>query len=140
MILIQSWEDAQNQAYPIRQAVFIQEQGVPEVMEIDELDPIAAHALAFLNTECVGTARLVTLNRTRCQIGRMAVLASYRKQGVGGQLLGALIEHGREQGMAEYLLHAQLIAVPFYEKWGFVAQGEVYDEAGIPHRNMILLI
>lgn len=140
MILIKPWELAHLEAYPIRQMVFVLEQGVPEAMELDEFDPSAAHALAYINTQCVGTARLVILNPTRCQIGRMAVLTNYRKQGIGGQLLGALIEHGREQGMTEYLLHAQLVAIPFYEQWGFVAQGEVYLEAGIPHRNMMLLI
>lgn len=140
MVLIQPWGEAAKQASLIRRAVFILEQEVPETMELDEFDPMATHALAYLNSQCVGTARLVQLNRSRCQIGRMAVLADYRRQGIGGQLLGALIEYGKVKGVFEYLLHAQLIAIPFYEKWGFVPQGEIYDEAGILHRNMTLLI
>ena len=140
MILIQSWDEAENQAYPVRYAVFVLEQGIPEVLELDEFVLKATHALAFFNNQCVGTARLIKISSICGQIGRMAVLADYRQQGIGGQLLGALIEYGKEQGMVEYLLHAQLAAIPFYEKFGFVPQGEVYDEAGCLHRNMMLLI
>lgn len=140
MILIQSWDVVANIASPVRKTVFVLEQGVPHELELDELDLTAAHALAYLNTQCVGTARLIKISNTCCQIGRMAVLAGYRKQGIGGQLLRALIEYGKEQGMTEYLLHAQLFAIPFYEKFGFASQGETYDEAGIEHRNMMLLI
>jgi predicted GNAT family N-acyltransferase len=70
----------------------------------------------------------------------MAVLAAYRRQGFGGQLLRALLEDGRSQGITQFELHAQLSAIPFYESLGFIAQGDIYDEAGIPHRDMILTI
>ena len=138
MILIQPWQEAVNLACSIRRAVFIEEQGVPESMELDEFDAAASHALAFMGTQCIGTARLVKLGQMHCQIGRMAVLSNFRGQGLGGQLLSALIEHGKEQGVREYLIHAQILAIPFYERWGFIIQGEIYSEAGIEHRNMIL--
>jgi predicted GNAT family N-acyltransferase len=140
MILIQPWQDAQKEAYPIRKAVFIEEQGVPASMEIDELDSIAQHALAYRGLACIGTARLVILPEQQGRIGRMAVLPAYRKQGIGGQLLSALLEVGRSQGMNQFELHAQVSAIPFYERFGFIAQGNIYDEAGIAHRDMILNI
>ena len=140
MILIKPWQEASIEAYPIRKAVFIDEQGVPESMELDEYDPIAHHALAYRENTCIGTARLVALSDHQGRIGRMAVLPSCRRQGIGGQLLRALLENGRSWGITEFELHAQLSAIPFYEQFGFIAQGAIYDEAGIAHRDMIIII
>jgi predicted GNAT family N-acyltransferase len=70
----------------------------------------------------------------------MAVLPSCRRQGIGGQLLRALLENGRSRGITEFELHAQLSAIPFYEQFGFIVQGPIYDEAGIAHRDMIIII
>jgi predicted GNAT family N-acyltransferase len=140
VILIKSWREAEEEAYPIRKRVFIDEQGVPEEMELDEYDPTAHHALAYLNSECIGTARLVTLPGDVGRIGRMAVLPMHRRQGLGGKLLCALLELSKSQGITKLELHAQLSAIAFYEQYGFIAQGEIYDEAGIAHRDMILSI
>ena len=140
MILIKSWQDAKQEAYPIRRLVFIEEQGVPEEMELDEFDPLAQHALAYSGTQCIGTARLIALPGDIGRIGRMAVLPMHRSAGIGSQLLGALIDQGRFQGITQFALHAQLSAILFYERFGFIAQGDIYDEAGIAHRDMILVI
>ena len=140
MILIKSWPDAEQEAYSIRKRVFIDEQGVPEEMELDEHDPLAQHVLVYLDSECIGTARLVTLPGSVGRIGRMAVLPIHRRQGIGERLLSALLELSKSQGITQLELHAQLSAIPFYEKYGFIAQGDIYDEAGIAHRDMILYI
>ncbi len=140
MILIKNWQNAYQEAYPVRRAVFVEEQSIPEDMELDEFDPIAQHALAYLGTQCIGTARLVILPRHKARIGRMAVLLAYRRQGVGKQLLCALLENAVSQGTTQFELHAQLSAIPFYEQFGFNAEGNIYDEAGIAHRDMILSI
>ena len=118
--------------YSIRRTVFIVEQSVPEEIEIDELDPVALHVLAYVGDLPVGTGRITTDGR----IGRMAVLQAYRGRGVGRAILGALIAIGRDTGLQRLYLSAQCHAIPFYEKFGFVAEGPVYDEAGIDHRHM----
>jgi predicted GNAT family N-acyltransferase len=143
MILIKTWQDAEKEAFTIRKHVFIEEQGVPLELELDEYDLLAWHALAYLGSECIGTARLVTVNQTNGDIGRvgrMAVLPKYRQQGHGKSLLQALLEKGKAKGIAQFELHAQLLAIPFYEQFGFITQGAIYDEAGIAHRDMILSI
>jgi len=139
-IVIRPWQQAFEQAFQVRKQVFIEEQGVPEEMELDEFDPLSQHALAYVNTLCVGTARLVKANSHQAQIGRMAVLSPYRKQGIGRALLTRFICLAKEAGTQILTLHAQLDAIPFYEKFGFITEGPIYDEAGIPHRNMILLL
>jgi predicted GNAT family N-acyltransferase len=139
-IIIKPWQEASTDAYLIRQKVFIQEQGVPENMEVDEHDPSAKHALAYEGSLCVGTGRLVTLDSHHAQIGRMAVLSAYRNRGVGKAILSHLIALAKADGVLTLMLHSQVSAISFYAKLGFIAQGPVYDEAGIPHRNMMLLL
>ena len=143
VILIKTWQDAELDAYSIRKRVFIEEQGVPEEMELDEFDLNAQHALAYADSECIGTARLVTLSESIGsigRIGRMAVLPKYRGQGVGRRLLEALLKASQSQDIKQVELHAQVSVIPFYEQFGFIAQGDIYDEAGIAHRDMILRI
>ena len=139
-IITLPWPEAHALAYRIREVVFICEQGVPKELELDELDDTAIHALAYQNGECVGTARLVNLGNQSMQIGRMAVLAKYRGNGIGKRILEELIQLARTQGASSIILHAQITAIAFYEKLGFVPQGPEYQEAGIPHRNMILIL
>ena len=139
-ILLKSWKGAEEDAFLVRQEVFIREQGVPVELELDEFDPTAVHALAYQNTQCIGTGRLVDLGNGKAQIGRMAVLAKFRGKGVGKQILQKLVELAASQGAQEIILHSQVSAIPFYEKLGFTAEGASYDEAGIPHRNMILTL
>jgi predicted GNAT family N-acyltransferase len=137
-ILIKPWQEASKEAYLIRQKVFIQEQGVPEYMELDKHDPSAKHALAYQDDLCVGTGRLVRLDSHYAQIGRMAVLSAFRNQGIGKAILSYLIALAKAEGVSILMLHSQVSAIPFYAKYGFIAEGSIYDEAGIPHRNMIL--
>ena len=139
-VLIKAWKEAELDAFLVRQKVFIQEQGVPVELELDDFDPLAAHALAYLDDQCIATGRLVNLAGDQAQIGRMAVLASFRGKGIGKQILGRLVNLARFQGIKSIILHSQITAIPFYEKLGFQAQGDIYEEAGIPHRNMILIL
>ena len=127
-----SWDRARLQAAPIRLAVFVQEQGVPAALEMDEMDARSLHALAFDGEVVMATGRLLPDGH----IGRMAVLKQFRGKGVGGAILAKLMEAAKSRGDREVALSAQVHAVPFYEDYGFEVFGEEYDEAGIPHRSM----
>jgi predicted GNAT family N-acyltransferase len=140
VILVKSWQQASQEAYVIRENVFIQEQGVPKDMELDGLDPAAKHALAYKGSLCVGTARLVHLANHDAQIGRMAVLSTFRNRGIGKAMLNHLIALAQAEGVLNLVLHSQVSAIPFYAKLGFIADEPIYEEAGIPHRNMMLLL
>lgn len=126
------WENARAHAAPIRFTVFVEEQRVPEELEMDAMDAKCIHALAFEGERAVGTGRLLPDGH----IGRMAVLRDWRSRGAGTLLLTALMDAARRRGDHEVVLAAQVRAVPFYLAHGFVAEGPVYDEAGIPHRDM----
>lgn len=139
-ILIKPWQEASQEAYLIRKQVFVEEQGVPEDMELDEHDLSAKHALAYQDALCVGTGRLVRLNSDHAQIGRMAILKAYRNQHIGKAILTSLIALSKKEEVSTVSLHAQVSAISFYAKLGFEAEGPIFDEAGIAHRNMILLL
>jgi len=127
------WDKAQPDAAPLRFAIFVGEQNVPPGIELDEMDEKSLHALAFDDAgKPIGTGRLLPDGR----IGRMAVVKEWRRRGVGADLLDALVEEARRRGFREVKLSAQLQAAEFYRAHGFVAEGKVYEEAGILHQAM----
>jgi len=133
VIEILPWNKASTLAYPIRFQVFINEQGVPQHLELDEDDPLAWHALAIRDHQAIGTARLLSSGK----IGRLAVLPNHRKQGVGKELMLALLDFGQQQGIHQFYLNAQVSAVDFYARLGFQAIGPIFNEAGIEHIKMV---
>lgn len=124
-------------AFEIRRRVFIEEQGVPESIELDSDDAHAYHALAMLRERAIGCARMVP-HPEYVKIGRMAVIREWRGRGVGRRLLDFLVGEARALGYRRAVLHAQLHAEGFYLKAGFRPIGPEFDEAGIPHRRMEL--
>jgi predicted GNAT family N-acyltransferase len=135
VIAIESPADMQR-AHAIRRRVFIEEQQVPEDIEMDADDSHAFHALAILDGIAVGCGRMVEHGANEVKIGRMAVLLDHRGTGVGAQILRFLIDRARTRGFRKAILHAQLTAEGFYLKEGFTPVGGVFDEAGIAHRAM----
>ena len=134
-IRILGWDEAAPLARPVREDVFVLEQGVPLEMEWDEHDGRSRHALAQDGAgAAIGTARLLPEGR----IGRMAVRKAWRGKGVGAALMRALIDEARGRGMAALTLHAQTHAAGFYRRFGFSARGVEFFEAGIPHLEMTL--
>lgn len=124
-----------DRAFEIRRLVFLVEQQVPPELEYDEDDERAIHVLAFVGNEAVATGRLV-FHSDHARVGRMAVLAEHRGLGVGRAILQELLRAASERGEHRIVLHAQVQALGFYESLGFSARGDVFDEAGIPHRLM----
>ena len=124
--------------HALRRTVFIEEQNVPEADEMDDLDADAIHLLATDDADRpVATARLLVRDEIG-KIGRVCVLADQRGTGMGAALMRAAIDALAARGVRQVRLGSQTHAMGFYEKLGFVAEGPVYDDAGIPHRHMAL--
>jgi predicted GNAT family N-acyltransferase len=126
------WANAKAEASAIRFAVFVEEQKVPEDIELDEHDAACLHVIAREDGQAVGTGRLLPDGH----IGRMAVLKASRGRGVGAAMLGTLIEAARARGDRQVALSAQVHALGFYRRFGFTNEGPGYVEAGIPHQAM----
>lgn len=124
--------------FAIRRTVFIEEQGVDEALEIDGEDPNCVHFLGELNGQPVATLRIKTIGSI-IKIQRVAVLKDYRKgHGFGRGIMEAALNWARDCNFKKAMLGAQVEVIGFYEKLGFTAYGDQYDEAGIMHQDMRL--
>ena len=134
--------------YALRRAVFVAEQGVPLELEIesDEQEDHCTHLLVRDDDRdddrgrgaVVATARLKVLDGGEAKAQRVAVVASARGKGAGAAVMHALHDEAWRRGCTRVVLSAQVTAIPFYERLGYVAVGPVYDDAGLPHRDMSL--
>ena len=120
----------------IRFRVFVEEQHVPRSLETDDRDPFCVHLLAFEKAEAVATGR-IDLDQGG-KIGRVAVLASKRGQGIGTAVMARLHEVGKRNGLNKVWCNAQVSAAPFYEKLGYRITSATFYEAGIEHVRMEL--
>jgi predicted GNAT family N-acyltransferase len=127
------WETLRQDASAIRFEVFVDEQKVPAEIELDEMDALSLHAVAYdAAGVAIGTGRLLPDGH----IGRMAVRKAGRGTGVGGAILSALMEKAQQRGHARVVLNAQTVAAPFYQRHGFAIDGAEFFEAGIAHVEM----
>jgi predicted GNAT family N-acyltransferase len=132
-IKLGDWTTLQQDAQAIRYAVFVEEQKIPADLEWDAMDALCLHAVAYDdNNQAIGTGRLLPDGH----IGRMAVIESARGSGIGAAILLLLMEHARQRGQMAVQLNAQVTAESFYQRGGFTREGELFDEAGIPHVHM----
>ena len=119
----------------LRVAVSVVEQNIPQEVEFDIVDPDCHHFIARDNQhQAIGTGRLTPDGK----IGRMAVLQTWRGQGVGEALLMNLIDKARKLGWTGVSLNAQTNVLGFYERFGFTKEGDAFMEANIPHQIMRL--
>ncbi len=133
------WSELGEAAGGLRTAVFVDEQRIPAALEWDEADAVALHAVAFNRLgRPVATGRLLPPHAPGVsKIGRMAVARSLRGSRLGRDVLRALMDAARARGDTEVVLHAQHSAMGFYRRQGFEPRGEVFEEAGIPHQEMV---
>lgn len=134
-------ESAREDAFDVRERVFVEEQGVSADLEYDDHDDPGsptAHFVAYDGDCPVGAARLREYedDADAGKVERVAVLAAERERGVGRALMDAVHEAARERGYAELRLHAQTRVRGFYESLGYEAFGGEFEEAGIPHVAM----
>lgn len=133
------WDDDRDRAdcEAVRTEVFVEEQRIPEHEEWDEHDDTSLHVVARDRAgRAIGTGRLLRDGI----IGRVAVVKAWRGRQVGDAIMRHLIAQARQLGVKESVLHAQTYAIPFYERFGYKAEGREFIEAGIPHQRMRLVL
>jgi predicted GNAT family N-acyltransferase len=136
-----SWHDFQKLAAPLRTEVFVAEQKVPADMEWDHDDETALHCVAINRMGMVlATGRLLQHAPGVGRIGRMAVKKQMRGSVLGRRVLNALMDAAKERGDTQVLLHAQCSAEGFYKRSGFEPHGEIFEEAGIAHIEMVRVL
>lgn len=120
----------------VREAVFQVEQQVDPALDFDGLDESSDQIIAYLNAQAVGTARVRYLDNKTAKIERLAVLPTARGKGIGQQIMAKSLDIAAQNNISEVVIHAQKYIMSLYQKLGFEPEGEVFEEAGIPHVKM----
>ncbi|MEM6301001.1 MAG: GNAT family N-acetyltransferase [Pseudomonadota bacterium] len=126
------WPEDTDALRELRQAVFVEEQGVAQDIEWDGKDADALHALLEIDGRPIACGRILSDGR----IGRLAVRKEHRNQSYGTMVLAKLVEFARARGDAHVYLHAQAAAESFYKRSGFRREGAEFLEAEIRHVSM----
>ena len=129
---IVGYDEYFDQIRNVRDEVFSKEQGVPRELEFDGLDESAIHSIVFDEGVEIGTGRMLSNGH----IGRIAVKKPYRGKGIGKTIMKSLMDEAIKMQFPEIWLSSQYHAKGFYEKLGFAAFGDIYQEAGIDHIKM----
>ena len=127
------YKDNEKDICKIRFEVFVDEQNVPEELEIDGLDDEAKHVLAYIDGKVIGTGRILSDGH----IGRVAVQKKYRGLGIGKAIMRELIRWAQAAKVQKLWLSSQWHARGFYVELDFECIGKKYEEAGIDHIKMI---
>lgn len=136
---IQGTDVLMQSVHALRREVFVVEQNVPPELEIDDHDEVATHLVAVLDGNVVGTLRIVAEGSV-ATIGRMAVSQALRKTGIGARLMRCAAQTASRWGTEMLVLNAQLTARGFYQRLGYAEEGDVFDDANIPHIRMRKLL
>ncbi|AQP53010.1 hypothetical protein CBF34_05495 [Vagococcus penaei] len=126
-------------ALTIRLAVFVAEQQVPIELEVED-EERCVHIVLYEDNVPMGTARMYEKAPGVYKVQRVAVLPAGRGKKFGEALMTYLADYVKNANGQELVLDAQLQALGFYEKLGYRAFGEVFDDAGIDHRHMSYLL
>lgn len=126
-----------EQAFDVRRKVFVEEQGVPLHIEMDEYDDSATHFVGFNLEQPIAAARIRETESGIGKIERVCVLPEYRGQHVGVLMMNEMEEYAKTAGLFTLKLNSQSYAIPFYEKLGYDVSSPEFLDAGIPHRAMV---
>lgn len=129
-------DDEWRMVLALRVAVFVDEQKGPADEEPDPFDPTALHLILREGDRAIGCARILGKGAGVVKIGRVAVRSERRGEGIGRLLMGEALRIAQVSGARDAILDAQVTAIGFYENLGFVAEGPVFFDGGLPHRRM----
>lgn len=135
-VTIAASDREREDAFIVRRKVFVEEQGVPLNLELDELDKTADHFVVYTEDTPIGAGRLREMANGIGKVERVCILQTYRGKRLGKLIMQALEDHATAKGFDKIVLNAQTYAIPFYEKFGYITASPEFMDADIPHRTM----
>lgn len=116
-----------------------------EPLGLKFLDSFRAKEANYLHIGCVeqlddklvGGLILAPLDNEKIRLMQVAVDTVYRGEGVGRELVKYAEKRAKEAGYSQIVMHAMLSVVGFYEKLGYHAEGDIFDEQGITFLKMV---
>ncbi len=133
--VVENETDKEN-AFAVRQTVFVEEQGVPLHLELDELDQTATHFIAYDGEKPIAAGRLRETDPKTGKVERVCVIPEYRGKHIGNLVMKEMERYAAEVGLEKIKLNAQTHAIPFYQKLDYEVTSPEFMDAGIPHRAM----
>lgn len=130
-------DEQYEDALDVRYDVFVEEQDVPEALEVDKYEDESVHFVGYLDGDPIGAARLRETDTNTAKVERVAVRERLRGKGYGGEIMRKIEDVADERGYDRVSLHAQTHAAPFYDRLDYERVGEEFEEAGIPHVKMV---
>ena len=127
-------------AHVVREEVFQKGQGIDKNLDFDGKDIDCLQIVAMDEGKPVGTVRLRKIDDKTMKVERLAVLVDFRKNGVGKEIMLEAVKIAKSENIKKLVLNSQMSAKVFYDKLGFIPEGEVFEEVGIPHIKMSLTI
>lgn len=135
VLIVPLFSDLGNLGLALRREVFVHEQHVPPEEEFDAYDLTATHVVAIDDGNVVGCLRILFLDE-HVKFGRVVVAASARGKGIASTMMRFAMDHAAARGQTRFYLTAQTDKLALYEKLGFVAFGEQFQDGGMPHLAM----
>ena len=135
VLIVPLFSDLGNLGLALRREVFVHEQHVPPDEEFDAYDLTATHVVALDGGNVVGALRILFLDE-HVKFGRVVVAASARGKGIATRLMRFAMDHAAARGETRFYLTAQTDKLALYEKLGFTAFGEQFQDGGMPHLAM----
>jgi predicted GNAT family N-acyltransferase len=133
--IVPLFSDLGNLGLALRREVFVHEQHVPPEEEFDSYDLTATHVVALDDGNVVGALRILFLDE-HVKFGRVVVAASARGKGIASRMMRFAMDHAIARGESRFYLTAQTDKLALYEKLGFIAYGEEFQDGGMPHLAM----
>ncbi len=121
--------------HAIRREVFIDEQKVPEDLEMDGKDDMCVHITIETKDKVIATTRIIQKDE-KYYVGRVAVLKDFRQQNLGKKVMEETHKYLVSQNIKTVYLNAQIQVVDFYKKLGYTTISDEFIEAGIIHIEM----
>lgn len=135
ILTVPIFSDLGNLALALRRAVFVGEQHVPPEEEFDAYDLTCTHVVAVLDGSVVGALRIIFLPE-HAKFGRVVVAPNARGKGIATTMMHFAMAFARARSETRFYLTAQTDKVALYEKLGFVAYGDEFQDGGMPHLAM----
>lgn len=129
-------EKEREDAFFVRQKVFVEEQDVPVHLELDDYDQSAIHFIAYDDEMPIGAGRIREPEPGVAKVERVCILPQFRGKHLGNLMMETMEAYAKEAGLQVVKLNAQSYAVPFYEKLQYQITSPEFMDAGIPHRAM----
>jgi putative N-acetyltransferase (TIGR04045 family) len=122
--------------FAVRRAVFVEQQKLFED-DRDAHDELALHAIAVADGAVIGAVRLYPLAGSVWKGDRLAVLPGHR---AGADLVNFAVRTAGERGGSRMVAQVQVANVRFFERLGWVCDGEPAPYRGVMHQPMAIAL